>query len=250
MAADAGPIGGDMSHEFVILADTGESQVFCHKDLVDMDPPGEDVDYNSDLTALIEKRTELYAATDGKHDQATFEAEVPADRRLSARGIEVGHIFYFGTKYSKSMGASVAGPDGEPINVEMGSYGIGVSRLVAAIIEAYHDDDGIIWPDQVAPFAAGILNLKVGDRDCDAVCEDLYAKLAAAGRGARYDDRDERAGAKFATMDLIGLPWRITVGPKGLKNGVVELVSRRTGESEELPPEQAVEKIARIYAYL
>ncbi|TDI66719.1 MAG: proline--tRNA ligase [Alphaproteobacteria bacterium] len=244
MAADAGPIGGDMSHEFVILADTGESQVFCHKDLVDMDPPGDDVDYNADLSGLIDERIKLYAATDDKHDQATFEAEVPEDRRLSARGIEVGHIFYFGTKYSKSMGATVTGPDGASITVEMGSYGIGVSRLVAAIIEASHDESGIIWPESVAPFMIGLINLKPGDAGSDRSCADLYQRFQNAGIDVLYDDTAERAGAKFSTMDLIGLPWQIIIGPRGLKKGVVEIKHRATGEREELSPDAAVNKFA------
>jgi prolyl-tRNA synthetase len=242
MQADTGPIGGDLSHEFIILADTGESQVFCHRKFMEFDVLGEGVDYDADLATVVEKWTGLYAATDEKHDAE--QEKILGDDLITARGIEVGHIFYFGTKYSTAMGATVTGRDGGDVAVEMGSYGIGVSRLVAAIIEAYHDDDGIIWPDQVAPFAAGILNLKVGDRDCDAVCEDLYAKLAAAGRGALYDDRDERAGAKFADMDLIGLPWQVIVGPRGIKSGIVELKRRSTGEREELSPESALARLA------
>ena len=240
MAADTGPIGGDMSHEFIILAETGESEVFCHKDLVEMDVPGDDVDYASDLSAIIQERTQLYAATDEKHDQGKFEAEVAEDNRLSARGIEVGHIFYFGTKYSKSMGAEVAGPDGKLIPVEMGSYGIGVSRLVGAIIEASHDDDGIIWPDSVAPFQVGLINLKSGDAATDTACAEFYQKLKAADIEVLYDDTSERAGAKFSTMDLIGLPWQVIVGPRGLKDGVVEIKNRATGERQEISPDAAL----------
>ena len=241
MQADTGPIGGDLSHEFIILADTGESQVFCHRKFMEFDVLGEGVDYAADLAKVVEKWTGLYAATDEKHDPE--QEKILGDDLITARGIEVGHIFYFGTKYSEAMGATVTGPDGEETAIEMGSYGIGVSRLVAAIIEAYHDDDGIIWPESVAPFAAGILNLKVGDKDCDAVCEDLYAKLGAAGREALYDDRDERAGAKFADMDLIGLPWQVIVGPRGVKAGIVELKRRSTGEREELSPESALARL-------
>ncbi len=240
MAADTGPIGGDMSHEFVILAETGESEVYCHKDLVEIAAPGDDVDYGADLTPYIEARTCLYAATDEKHDPERFAAEVPEDKRLSARGIEVGHIFYFGTKYSEPMGASVAGPDGAPVLLEMGSYGIGVSRLVGAIIEASHDEQGIIWPESVAPFHVGLINLKAGDPDSDGVCESLYEKLGRAGLDVLYDDTDERAGAKFSTMDLIGLPWQVIVGPRGLKSGVVEIKRRASGAREELTPEAAV----------
>jgi prolyl-tRNA synthetase len=129
----------------------------------------------------------------------------------------------------------------------MGSYGIGVSRLVAALIEANHDDRGIIWPEAVTPFHAGIVNLRQGDAETDAACDGLYAALTQAGLVPLYDDRDERAGAKFATMDLIGLPWRITVGPRGLKAGVVEVTSRRTGESVELTPEAAVAAVVAKY---
>jgi prolyl-tRNA synthetase len=243
MAADTGPIGGDMSHEFIILAETGESEVFCDRTLVDMPAPGDEVDYDADLTPVIEQRTSLYAATDEKHDAAKFEADVPADNRLSARGIEVGHIFFFGTKYSEPLGALVAGPDGKDVPVQMGSYGIGVSRLLGAIIEASHDEDGIIWPESVAPFKVGLINLKSGDADTDAACAKLYATLTKAGVEVLYDDRDERAGAKFSGMDLIGLPWQLVVGPRGLKNGVVELKERATGNREELSTEAAVKKL-------
>ena len=245
MAADTGPIGGDMSHEFIILAETGESAVFCHRDLVDMPVPGDDLDYEGDLTPIIDARTSLYAATDEKHDAARFAAEVPAGKQLSARGIEVGHIFFFGTKYSEAMGCVVQGPDGKETPLQMGSYGIGVSRLVGAIIEASHDDAGIVWPEAVAPFKVGLINLKSGDAETDAACETLYAKLAAMGIDTLYDDTDERAGAKFSNMDLIGLPWQLVVGPRGLKSGVVELKHRATGERVELSPEAALAKIGR-----
>jgi prolyl-tRNA synthetase len=244
MAADTGPIGGNQSHEFIILAETGESQVFCHRALVEMPPPGDDVDYEGDLEPLIAKRIALYAATDEKHDPAAFAAQVPEADRLSARGIEVGHIFYFGTKYSKAMGASVATADGTTVPVEMGSYGIGVSRLVGAIIEASHDEAGIIWPDAVAPFSVGLINLRVGDAATDAACAGLYDKLTKAGVDVLYDDRDERAGAKFSTMDLIGLPWQIIVGPKGLAKGEVELKRRATGAREELPLDAVLKRLA------
>src|SRR5690349_7622491 len=222
MRAESGPIGGDMSDEFIILADTGESQVYCHKDLVDMDVPGADIDFDGDLEPIIKRRTSLYAATDEQHDAAAFEAQVPADKRLSARGIEVGHIFYFGTKYSAPMKAEVAGPDGQTRPVEMGSYGIGVSRLVAAIIEASHDDAGIIWPDSVAPFDIALINLKSGDAKVDAACADLYAKLTNAGKDVLYNDTDDRPGAKFASMDLIGIRYQLVVGARGLAKGLVE----------------------------
>ncbi|MDB5468900.1 MAG: proline--tRNA ligase [Caulobacter sp.] len=229
MKADTGPIGGDLSHEFIVLAETGESQVFCHKDLVEMGAPGPGVDFDGDLQPLVDQRTALYAATEEMHDEAAFGA-VPADKQLSARGIEVGHIFYFGEKYSKPMKANVAGPDGTSAPVHMGSYGVGVSRLLGAIIEASHDDNGIIWPDAVAPYDLGIINLKSGDAACDAACEKAYAAARAAGKAVLYDDRDERAGAKFATMDLIGIPRQIVVGPKSIAEGNVEVKVRATGE--------------------
>jgi len=243
MRADTGPIGGDLSHEFIILAETGESEVFCHKDLVDLPIPPADTDFDGDLSPIMEERTSLYAATDEIHDAERFQAEVPEDKRLSARGIEVGHIFYFGTKYSDPMNAVVQGPDGKEVQLQCGSYGVGVSRLLGAIIEASHDDNGIIWPEAVAPFKVGLINLKSGDADTDAACEDVYAKLTGAGVEVLYDDRDERAGGKFATMDLIGLPWQLVIGPRGLKSGVVELKNRATGEKEELSLDAALSKL-------
>ena len=242
MRADTGPIGGELSHEFIILADTGESAVFCDKTLLDMPAPGIDLDFSADLTAEVEKRTQYYAATEEMHDEAAFEA-LPEDRKVSARGIEVGHIFYFGTKYSEPMNAVVQGPDGQMVPVEMGSYGIGVSRLVGGIIEACHDENGIVWPDGVAPFHVGIINMRAGDEECDAACEQAYQALELAGIDALYDDTEDRAGGKFARMDLIGLPWQIVIGPRGLKNGVVEVKNRKTGEKEELPLADALAEV-------
>ncbi|MEM7488137.1 MAG: His/Gly/Thr/Pro-type tRNA ligase C-terminal domain-containing protein, partial [Pseudomonadota bacterium] len=206
-----------------------------------------DYDDEAQCRAVLEEFTSLYARTDETHDADAF-AQVPQDRQRSARGIEVGQIFYFGTKYSEPMGATVQGPDGKPVPVHMGSHGIGVSRLLGAIIEASHDDKGIIWPEGVTPFHAGIVNLKQGDASTDSACDGIYKALAAEGLTALYDDRSERAGAKFATMDLIGLPWRITVGPRGLAGGKVELTSRRSGESEEMAPEVAVARLKDLYA--
>jgi len=243
MKADTGPIGGDLSHEFIVLAETGESEVYCHGDLVDMGAPGTDVDFDGDLQPLVDQRTALYAATDEMHDAAAF-AQVPADRQLTARGIEVGHIFYFGTKYSDPMKALLTHPDGKERAVHMGSYGVGVSRLLGAIIEAHHDEKGCIWPEEVAPFDLGILNLRAGDEAADAACEDAYAKLQAAGLDPLYDDTSERPGGKFATADLIGLPYQLVIGPRGLKEGKVELKVRRSGETHELSPEDAVSRLA------
>ncbi|HEY1961600.1 MAG TPA: proline--tRNA ligase [Rhizomicrobium sp.] len=242
MRAETGPIGGDLSHEFIVLAETGESEVHCHRDLLDMPVPGEDVDFESDLEPFVRQRTNLYAATSDVHDAARFEQEVPAEKRVSARGIEVGQIFYFGTKYSVPMKAVVAGPDGKEVPVEGGSYGIGVSRLVGAIIEASHDDSGIIWPEPVAPFDVSVINLKKGDAKTDAACEQLYAKLTAAGKDVLYDDTEDRPGAKFATHDLIGLPWQVIVGPRGLEKGTVEVKSRATGKREEMSVEAILNK--------
>jgi prolyl-tRNA synthetase len=246
MRAETGPIGGDLSHEFIVLAETGESQVFCHKDLVDMPVPDEHVDFNGDLEPIVQARTDLYAATSDVHDQERFEREVPEDKRLSARGIEVGQVFYFGTKYSVPMKAMVTGPDGKDVPIEGGSYGIGVSRLVGAIIEASHDDAGIIWPEPVAPFDVAVVNLKAGDAKTDAACEEIYAKLTKAGRDVLYDDRDERPGAKFASMDLIGIPYQIVVGPRGLEKGAVEVKTRAGGAKEDLSTDAVVNRFARV----
>ncbi|MCV2880628.1 proline--tRNA ligase [Actibacterium sp. XHP0104] len=251
MRADGGPIGGDYTHEFLVLAETGESEVFYDSAVTDLTFGDREIDYDdvAQCQSILEEFTSKYARTDETHDEALFN-QIPEERRRVARGIEVGQIFYFGTKYSEAMGATVQGPDGKPVPVQMGSHGIGVSRLVGALIEANHDDKGIIWPEGVTPFHVGIVNLKQGDDEADAACDALYKSFTALGLDPLYDDRNERAGGKFATMDLIGLPWRITVGPRGLKNGVVELTCRRSGVSEELPPEQAVAKVAAIYAAL
>ena len=244
MAAESGPIGGDMSHEFIILADTGESKVYCHRDFVEFDVLGSSVDYEADLEPVVGYWTSLYAATDDKHDAKAF-AKIDAEKRIEARGIEVGHIFYFGTKYSAPLKAYVVDAKGEQHAAHMGSYGIGVSRLVGAIIEASHDEKGIVWPEPVAPFKVGLVNLRASDAACVSACDQIYGKLAAAKVEVLYDDRDESAGAKFAEMDLIGLPWQLVVGPRGLKAGVVELKARRSGEREELSLESALARLAR-----
>ncbi len=246
MRADTGPIGGNLSHEFIVLADTGESQVFCHKDYLDMAVPDEKVNFDDipGLQKTVDQWTSLYAATEDMHEADKF-AAVPADSQVSARGIEVGHIFYFGTKYSLPMKAVVATADGKEVPVHMGSYGIGPSRLVAAIIEASHDDAGIVWPEPVAPFKVALLNLKQGDAATDGACDQLYAELTARGVDVLYNDIDERAGAKFANADLIGLPWQVMVGPRGLAEGKVEIKNRKTGEKEQMSPAAAVDLLAR-----
>ena len=243
MVADTGPIGGNLSHEFIILAPTGESQVFYDKAFEDIDITENAFHHDdaADLERFYRSMTTPYAATEEKHDAAAF-ATIPEDRRREGRGIEVGHIFYFGTKYTQAMGVSVTGPDGRDLIPEMGSYGIGVSRLVGALIEAHHDDAGIIWPAAVAPWAAAILNLKPGDAACDRIGEELYAAL---GRDGLYDDRADRPGAKFADADLMGMPWQIIVGPRGAVNGLVELKNRATGERIELAPAEALARVRR-----
>src|SRR5688572_17156844 len=243
MAAESGPIGGDMSHEFIILADTGESEVHCHKDLTAFEAPGTDVDYGGDLSPIVRRWTQRYAATSEKHDATRFAREVPSEAQVSARGIEVGHIFFFGTKYSEPMGCKVQGPDGGWVTVQMGSYGIGVSRLVGAIIEASHDEQGIVWPQAVAPFDVGLINLKSGDADTDRGCEDLYSRLEASGSSVLYDERDERPGAKSTAFDVIGLPWQLIVGPKGVQAGEAELKERAGGTREVLTPDAAMNRL-------
>ena len=246
MRADSGPIGGDMSYEFHVLADTGESAVFLDADLVHKPIPPIDIDFRSDLTPIFKDWTSLYAATDEMVDEAEFRAKVPADKQLSARGIEVGHIFYFGTKYSDPMKATVTGADGKEVTVHMGSYGIGPTRLVPAIIEASHDDNGIIWPVSVAPFEVELINLKAGDHDTDFACDKLYDALQDAGLDTLYDDRDQPAGAKFATADLIGIPYQLILGPRGLKEGNAEIKHRKTGERETLPVAAAVDRLKAL----
>jgi prolyl-tRNA synthetase len=246
MRADTGPIGGDLSHEFIILASTGESEVFCHKDYLDFTVPGADVNFDdvAGIQGIVDKWTSHYAATSEMHDAAAFEA-IPADKKVSARGIEVGHIFYFGTKYSAPMKAVVATPDGKEVPVHGGSYGIGPSRLVAAIIEASHDEAGIIWPEPVAPYRAIILNLKQDAAETDGACEQIYKALAAKGVEALYHDLDERPGAKFATADLIGVPWQILVGPRSLAEGKVEVKRRADGAKELMSVVAAIDRVSQ-----
>jgi prolyl-tRNA synthetase len=244
MVAESGPIGGNLSHEFIILASTGESEVYCHRDYLDFPVPPENVNFGNveELQKIFDQWTSLYAATSEKHDATAF-AKLPADKQVSARGIEVGHIFYFGTKYSEPMKAVVTGPDGSERPVHMGSYGIGPSRLVAAIIEASHDDAGIIWPESVAPFTVAILNLKQGGGETDAACQELYRALIDRGIEVLYDDLDQRPGAKFATADLIGIPWQVLVGPRSLAEGKVELKKRADNSRELITPASAVERL-------
>lgn len=246
MRADSGPIGGDMSYEFHVLAETGESAVFLDADLLDKQIPGIDTDFRGDLEPIFKDWTSLFAATDEMTDEATFRASVSGNKQVAARGIEVGHIFFFGTKYSKPMGAKVTGPDGKDVEVQMGSYGIGPTRLVPAIIEASHDENGIVWPVSVAPFEVSLINLKVGDAASDAAAEKFETELTNAGIDLLYDDRDVGAGGKFATADLIGIPYQLIVGPRGLKDGQVEIKHRKTGERETLPLDAAVDRLVGL----
>lgn len=246
MRAESGPIGGNLSHEFIILADTGESEVFCHKDYLDLSVPDANVNFDdkAGLQGIVDTWTAQYAATSDMHDKDAY-AKIAPDKQVSARGIEVGHIFYFGTKYSEPMKAVVATGAGGDVPVHMGSYGIGPSRLVAAIIEASHDDAGIIWPEAVAPFKVAILNLKQGDAATNGACEELYRGLSAKGIDALYDDTEKGAGAKFATADLIGLPYQVMVGPRGLAEGKVEVKKRADGTKEMMSPAAALDLLSR-----
>ncbi|WP_127143651.1 proline--tRNA ligase [Pelagibacterium montanilacus] len=243
MRAETGPIGGDLSHEFIVLAETGESGVFCHADLLDKPIPGPDTDFDGDLSPIVADWTSLYSATEDMHEETEFASKVPQDKQIAARGIEVGQVFYFGTKYSEPMGATVTGPDGKDVPVHMGSYGIGPTRIVPAIIEASHDESGIIWPVSVAPFEVALINLKSGDAQCDAANEKLYGQLEAAGIEVIYDDRQTGAGGKFATADLIGIPFQLIVGPRGLSAGEVEIKHRKSGERETIGIEDAVSRL-------
>jgi len=245
MQAESGPIGGELSHEFIVLASTGESAVYLDRRLLDFEVPHARIEYGGDLGEAVRNWTGLYAATEDVHDPERYERlTAPADR-LTARGIEVGQTFFFGDKYSVPMKATVTGADGAERPVQMGSYGIGISRLVGAIIEASHDDEGIIWPEPVAPFGVGIINLRPGEEAVDGACENAYDALDRAGFEPLLDDTEGRPGGKFATMDLIGLPWQLIIGPRGLADGVVELKRRAGGLRETLSLEAALERLTR-----
>ena len=246
MKADPGPIGGDLSHEFIVLAPTGESEVFYDSAFEEIDWHRDDLRYDdaAGLRALFEQVSSTYAATEETHDAAKWEL-VPTDKRRTGRGIEVGHIFYFGEKYSGPMGLRVSGPDGRPVTPMMGSYGVGVSRLVGAIIEASHDEAGIIWPDAVAPWQVGVVTMRADDQPTTAAAESIYGQLRNAGLETLYDDRDERGGVKLGSMDVIGLPWQVIVGPRGIAAGTVELKRRSTGAREELSIESALARLTQ-----
>ena len=245
MKADPGPIGGDLSHEFIVLAPTGESEVFYDSAFEEIDWNRDDLRYDDadGLQGLFDQVTSTYAATDETHDVAKWEL-VPEAKRRTGRGIEVGHIFYFGDKYSGPMGLRVSGTDGRPVTPMMGSYGVGVSRLVGAIIEASHDDTGIVWPDAVAPWRVGLVTMRADDEATLASAESIYEALRGSDIETLYDDRDERGGVKLGSMDLIGLPWQVIVGPRGVAAGTVELKRRSTGERQELSIESALARLA------
>ena len=244
MKAASGPIGGDLSHEFIVLAPTGESEVFYDAAYEAFDWQQPDLRYGDEagLQGLFDRVNSTYAATDETHDEAKWEV-LPKDKQRTGRGIEVGHIFYFGDKYSAAMGLKVSGRDGSPVTPMMGSYGVGVSRLVGAIIEASHDEAGIVWPEAVAPWRVGIVTMRADDEASVAAAEELYGNLTLAGVETLYDDRDERGGVKLGSMDLIGLPWQVIVGPRGIANGTVELKRRSTGEREELSIESVLARL-------
>ena len=236
MEAETGPIGGNMSHEFIILADTGESRVYFHKDWLNTErltDVVEHLDDSENLKHVVKQFTALYARADEKHDPK--KCVVDPQNLRERRGIEVGHIFHFGEKYSKAMGAKVAGRDGREKTVHMGSYGIGVSRLVGSIIEASHDEKGIIWPRSVAPFDWVVINLNVADEKCSACADFIYNFLLKMGMDVLLDDRDERPGAKLASMDLIGVPSQAIIGPRGIEKGTFEMKDRASGKTLEIP---------------
>jgi prolyl-tRNA synthetase len=244
MKAASGPIGGDLSHEFIVLAPTGESEVFYDAAYDEFDWHQSDLKYGDEagLQGLFDRVNGTYAATDETHDVAKWEVLPEASRR-TGRGIEVGHIFYFGDKYSAAMGLKVSGRDGSSVTPMMGSYGVGVSRLVGAIIEASHDEAGIIWPEAVAPWRVGIVTMRQDDENTVVAAESLYEQLRETSVDVLYDDRDERGGVKLGSMDLIGLPWQVVVGPRGIATGTVELKRRSTGERQELSIESALARL-------
>jgi len=247
MKAASGPIGGDLSHEFIVLAPTGESEVFYDAAYDEFDWHQADLRYEDEagLQGLFNRVNSTYAATDETHDVAKWEV-LPEGSRRTGRGIEVGHIFYFGDKYSAAMGLKVSGRDGSPVTPMMGSYGVGVSRLVGAIIEASHDEAGIIWPESVAPWPIGLVNMRHDDPACVAAAEGLYAKLQQFGDVTLYDDREERGGVKLGSMDVIGLPRQFIIGPKSIAEGMIETKHRRTGQRDLVSVDKALDLIAKM----
>jgi prolyl-tRNA synthetase len=242
MKADTGPIGGDLSHEFIIIAETGESEVYLEKELLSFDGILNEVNYDSNLQDMVDKYTSFYAATDEKHDPKAYNKDL--NNLIKSRGIEVGHIFHFGQKYSKPMQANINTNIGNNIPAYMGSYGVGLSRLVGAVIEANHDEKGIIWPKELTPWYYNLINLKNGDDDCDNVCYDLYNKIKSMSKTVLYDDTMDRAGSKLAKADLIGIPFQIIIGPRGIKDKIFDLKDRKNGEIKKLSYDELINFIS------
>lgn len=245
MKAETGPIGGDLSHEFIILAETGESEVFLDKNLLEIET--KNIDYTKEkIDKIVNKYSSFYAATDEKHDVIEFEKKVEKKNRLNTRGIEIGHIFYFGDKYSKSMKAFVNSKDGSNINPQMGSYGIGVSRLPAAIIEAKYNGEYMKWPNSVTPFKVAILNLGKNGDEADQKSEDIYQILKNNNLDPLLDDTSENPSSKFKNFDLIGIPYQIIIGSK-LKKSEYEF--KELGEDKKImSKEEIINKLKKIYA--
>ena len=243
MTAETGPIGGDMSHEFVIISDTGESDIYFDKRILDLTDIDENLDYSDDLSPIVSSYQDFYAVADDKYSEESYNKNVPEEFKSNTKGIEVGHIFNFSSKYSEPMKANVLNSDGKTVAVHLGSYGIGISRLVGAIIESSHDEKGIIWPNAVAPFAVGLINLKAKDADAKIMCEDLYQALNSAGIETLYDNKDASAGAKFSRMDLIGLPKQIIFGKNSVTDKTVEIKDRKTGQLEVVNISEIISKI-------
>ena len=246
MAADTGPIGGDMSHEFVIISNTGESDIYFDKNILDQGEKISEIDYEDDLSTFVQNFKNYYSASDEKFDQKDFDQNVNKDLQMTSKGIEVGHIFSFGTKYSESMKAHVLDGNGKEGPVYMGSYGIGISRLVGAIIEYSHDEKGIVWPNEVAPFLVGLINLKSNDDKANKIADEIYSLISSLNIEILYDDKSDNAGVKFSRMDLIGLPFQIIVGNKAISDNLIEIKNRKTGEALEVKTENISSKIKEL----
>ena len=245
MAADTGPIGGNLSHEFIILADTGESKIFTDKRIFDLDSDDTEIEKTS-LESMRKKYEQFYAVTDEKFNKEEFEKIVSKENQLITKGIEVGHIFYFGDKYSKPMGASVDLPGGKKDFVKMGSYGIGVSRLVGAIIEAKYDDKNEImkWPLSVAPYDIAIIPM-INKNDTSALdkANNINKELLKNNIDAIIDDTDENFSSKIKKMNLIGAPYQIIIGKKS-EGDLLEF--KETGEeTQNLPLGKIIEIITK-----
>ena len=234
MAAETGPIGGDLSHEFIIISKTGESDIYFDSKLLEQENELFNINYSEDLSGLVNSYKTLYAVSDDKFNQDDFDKNVSNENQTKSKGIEVGHIFSFGTKYSEAMKANVLNKDGKQATVFMGSYGIGISRLVGAIIESSNDEKGIIWPKSVSPYDIGIINLKQKDDDITLISDDVYEKLLSAGFDVLYDDKDDNPGVKFSRMDLIGLPYQVIIGNKSKSDSILEVKNRKTGDISEV----------------